>query len=419
MSISLLHRWFSGKTTLIPTHRRISRPKRRIPIVIGTSCLATFLVIGLQSSWVGATPPTSWSLTSTPNKTNSDFLNAVSCTSVNFCMAVGGYVKSSKPDRNLIEEWEGSYWAILPSPDEGAGDNSLEGVSCTSEVHCVAVGYGTGAEYEEGIVLTFNGHHWSITSILSSVHGVYAFSAVSCPSRSFCVAVGHEANDAGTQSVIYTWNGSHWNRSGASTLNLTLTGVSCTSSHFCAAVGNEPGNQHHEYPAGLILVFNGVTWSRSAIIDTVHGAYTLSGVSCAGTNFCEAVGYLGDDAGFFTVIDTWNGTNWTEPATGTIHDATLASVSCTNKSNCVAAGQGGFASARQSKNLIESWDGTWSKTPTPDQGTGANQLYGVSCFKAPDCAAVGNFENGSNPQTLAMVSFATDPPNVILHRAAA
>lgn len=419
MRISFQHRASSGgKGTLLPTHRQMSRPKRRISVVVGASCLATFLAIGLQSSWAGATPPSSWSLTSTPNKTSSDSLNAVSCTSVNFCMAVGSYMKSSNIDRNLIEEWEGSTWTIVRSPDEGTGDNSLDGVSCTSERHCVAVGYGTGAQYEEGIILTFNGHHWSITSILSSVHGIYAFSAVSCPSRNFCVAVGHAAKDAGTQSVIYTWNGSHWNLSNASTLSLTLTGVSCPTSHFCAAVGNEPGNQHHEYPAGVILVFNGVQWSRSAVIDTVHGAYTLSGVSCTGIQFCEAVGYLGDDAGFFTVIDTWNGTNWMEPATGTIHNATLASVSCTNKSDCVAAGYGGLTSGHP-KNLIESWDGTWSKTPTPDQGTGTNQLNGVSCFKAPDCAAVGYFDNGSNPQTLAIVSFATDATNVTFRRAAA
>jgi hypothetical protein len=319
-------------------------------------------------------------------------------------MAVGSYVNSSNIDRNLIEEWEGNTWAIVRSPDEGAGDNSLNGVTCTSERHCVAVGYGTAGQYAEGIVLTFGGHHWSITSVQSSVRGIYVFSAVSCPSSNFCVAVGHAERVAGIHSVIDTWNGSHWTLSNSSTLSLTLTGVSCSSNRFCAAVGNEPGKQDHEYPAGVILDFNGKQWSRSAVIAAVHGAYTLSGVSCTGIHFCEAVGYLGDDAGFFTFVDTWNGSNWMEPATGMIEGASLASVSCASKSDCVAAGYDGITTGRL-QTLIERWDGKWSETPTPDHGTGTNQLNGVSCFKAPDCAAVGYFDDGSNSQTLAIVSF--------------
>jgi hypothetical protein len=387
------------------------RPRVMAIVAIG---LTIMLVVELQSTWADATPPSSWSLTSTPNKTSSDTLSAVSCTSVKFCVAVGSYIKSSGTDRNLIEEWDGSSWAIIKSPDEGTGNNSLSGVSCTSATYCVAAGSAQGTQYEEGIVLTFNGDDWSITSILSNVHGIYSFSGVSCTSPSFCVVVGHSASDAGTFDVIYTWNGRHWHLSSGGPTHLTqtdinprgltLTGVSCESDHFCAAVGDGTGDP---YGKGVILLYNGTEWSRGAVLKEVHGEYGLAGVSCSSATFCVAVGRMGSDAGVFTVIDQWNGTKWTEPATGPVRGAQLTGVSCVNQSSCVAVG---YSEVNVDQTLIESWDGTaWGQTPSPDQGTGNNDLEGVSCSHAPDCVAVGDFMNGSNQQTLGLASFAMSP----------
>jgi hypothetical protein len=59
------------------------------------------------------------------------------------------------------------------------------------------------------------------------------------------------------------------------------------------------------------------------------------------------------------------------------------------------------------QNLIEAWDGTtWTETPTPDVGTKTNEVNGVSCLNADDCAAVGFHKKGSKDRTLALLSFA-------------
>ncbi|MFZ0668208.1 MAG: hypothetical protein WAM97_20845, partial [Acidimicrobiales bacterium] len=148
-------------------------------------------------------------------------------------------------------------------------------------------------------------------------------------------------------------------------------------------------------------------WSRSAILKDVHGEYGLTGVSCSNASFCEAVGRMGSDAGVFTVIDRWNGTEWTEPGNGAVRSAQLSGVSCVNQTTCVAVG---YSEVNVDQTLIESWDGTaWSQTSSPDDGTGDNELEGVSCSHAPDCVAVGEFLNGSNDQTLALASFAMAP----------
>jgi hypothetical protein len=362
--------------------------------------LPLLIALGVWGS-TAAAAPSSWSVSTTANVAGADSLSAVSCKSVDFCMGVGSYVNSSNVSQNLTEIWTGSHWLSVTVPDAGTGANLLTGVSCTTSTHCVAVGDGT-VTYTEGIVLTFNGTAWSNSSTLSLANGDYSLNAVSCRTRAFCVAVGNAANDGGRMSVIYQWNGTSWGLSSFVTLNLTLVGVSCASPTFCVAVGNEPGNP---YQQGVLLVYSNGRWSVSDTLIDGHGDYTLSGVSCSSSTFCEAVGYLSDDAGILSLVETWNGTGWTAPSTATIHDAALLGASCTSSTSCVASGYSINNNVNQ--NLIEAWNGTtWTETPTPDLGTKTNEVNGVSCFSADDCAALGFHERGSKDRTLALLSFA-------------
>jgi len=40
----------------------------------------------------------------------------------------------------LTESWNGSTWSIVPSPDQGSGQNQLLAVSCSTTTSCAAVG---------------------------------------------------------------------------------------------------------------------------------------------------------------------------------------------------------------------------------------------------------------------------------------
>jgi hypothetical protein len=377
----------------------------RIPgsIAVCVAVLSVVLLVGAASS-AAATAPSSWSVSATQNKTSNDALSGVSCTSVNFCVAVGSYENSSKVSQNLAEVWRGSSWMITSTPDRGTGDNSLTGVSCTSTTDCVAVGDGYGKTYPLGTVLRFNGTKWWISATLSYVHGEYFLNSVSCPNRDYCVAVGYASNDGGIQSSIFVWNGTKWKQqSNSKTGGLKLVGVSCTSSSFCAAVGNEVPTDG--YPEGVILVFNGRTWSQSATLGESRGSYTMTGVSCSRSQFCEAVGYFGNDSGEFPVIDTWNGSSWVGGDTGMFHSSELYGVSCTSTTSCAASGNTLDASDDTFRTFIEYGSGTsWAQEATPDVGTGANQLQGASCINANDCVAVGYYAKSSENQTLALSS---------------
>lgn len=381
---------------------RASRSSAPVLVRAAVACslvLAVVASIGLAGTPALAETTPAWTVTPTPNALGSNSLNSVSCVSATFCTAVGSYKASPKSkSRNLIEAWNGRTWTVVPSPDRGNGNNSLDGVSCASADHCVAVGSGYGPVYEEGVILSYNGRFWKVTSTLRSDHGIYAFAGVSCLNADFCVAVGHAANDAGTLSIIDMWNGSRWSVK-SSTLNLTMTGVSCSSTQFCAAVGNEPGNP---YSDGVIYLYQKSKWAQSSVVSGSHAEYTLSGVSCASTRSCEAVGHVGDDAGILTFIDTWDGSTWSEPSSGTILDAALTGVSCADRNDCVAAGYSNIDS-RAKTNLIESWNGkSWATDSTPDRGSRTNKLYGVSC-PGSYCGAVGFFVKGSLHETLALV----------------
>ena len=51
--------------------------------------------------------------------------------------------------------------------------------------------------------------------------------------------------------------------------------------------------------------------------------------------------------------------------------------------------------------LTESWDGTsWNLTTTPEKGSAANYLSGISCSSSSHCVAAGNYYDGSHEQTL-------------------
>ena len=82
----------------------------------------------------------SWSLTNIPNGGDFPELNGVSCLSETDCFTVGYGDDSSGTEQTLIERWNGTNWSIMSSPNEGAGDNQLNGVTCLSPTSCLAVG---------------------------------------------------------------------------------------------------------------------------------------------------------------------------------------------------------------------------------------------------------------------------------------
>jgi len=115
-------------------------------------------------------------------------------------------------------------------------------------------------------------------------------------------------------------------------------------------------------------------------------------------------GPAGASVGFSTPPPVWSVTRSPNPSPSTpIKRHTLSGLACTSASSCVAVGS--YFKSHTSQTLVESWSGSagkWNVISSPDPGTD-NQLNAVSCTSSTNCIAVGEYNNGTNVQTLAML----------------
>ncbi|HEV2361100.1 MAG TPA: hypothetical protein VGS21_05315 [Acidimicrobiales bacterium] len=307
-------------------------------------------------------------------------LTSVSCPATNYCEAVG-QTQIGTTLSGLAESWNGATWsAQAPALPAGASSFTLEGVTCAAVNSCIAVGYGVVSTHDYTLVETWNGTSWSIQSspdVAGAAEDI--LSSVSCESATSCLAVGASVGPTPPwQTLAETWNGSTWTISPTPDMGTgqnTLSSVSCVPA-YCSAVGSyyAPGGSS---ASTLDEAWSSGTWSVVATPNG-SGSSTLSGVACASTTFCEAVGFEGE-----ALIETWNGSTWSIAASPT-RVGSLFGVSCVSPSYCVTVGKGPLA---------EVWNGsTWvvHQAIKPSTSTGAF-LDSVSCPSATACMAVGTY----------------------------
>ena len=282
----------------------------------------------LVERWDGS----SWAVQVTPDAGN---LDAVSCPSADFCVAVG----------TSIMTWDGTTWKIVSSTPDEAG-----AISCPTTDYCAVVG-------RSGWLAQWNGATWSTaTSLLAGV----TFRGVSCFQPSSCTLVGNTSQLAGLTSVIGRWDGSSFVRDSgpvAAQGNLELSAVSCPEASFCMATGYAIQGGY-PFVATRALRWNGTGWEPIATPNvTVRrnadaGVNGLLGVSCSSSTACTGIGGSLWGLDFTTsadLVEEWDGTAWTtasvagvDPSVGGV----LTGISCAGHTRCVTVGyQSGVACA--------------------------------------------------------------------------
>jgi hypothetical protein len=304
-----------------------------------------------------------------------------------------------------------SVWTASPVVSPSTTNNSsLVGTTCATSSFCLAVGSETLTASTVPVIEQWNGIAWSVVSNIPVPSGTTnnSLSSVSCAGPTFCMAVGSDGPTASALPLIEQWNGTAWsvvpavNPTGSTAT--TLSAVSCLSTTSCMAVG-----QGVVATNAVLLAesWNGTSWSTLSTPDpTGSTAASFGGVSCVTPTSCTAVGFDTVGANTLTLAEIWNGSTWTvqstpNPAPGTA--ASLAAVTCTGSSNCVAVGA--FTNgASLNRNLIEVWNGsTWSVATTPDASTTLpDKLAGVACVSATSCTAVGQTGTTPTPTPLAL-----------------
>ena len=357
---------------------------------------------GLAAPGAAAVTGPSWALQSTPNPsgTPASKLLGVSCLSATACTAVGYYNNGVSAEVTLAEHWNGTKWAVQPTPNlSGAVASELLGVSCSSAKACIATGYyENSSEVELTLAERWNGTNWAIqtTPNPSGTQNSYLY-GVSCSSTSACTAVGFDESGV----LAERWNGTKWavesipNPSGAIGL---LFGVSCPSATACTAVGYVSSNVSAEVT--LAEHWNGAKWAVQSTPNPSHPQnIELTGVSCPSATACTAVGtYINSSNLEVTLAEGWNGTKWMIQTTPnpSIEISYLNGVSCPSATDCTATGAY-LNNSGVDVTLAEGWNGTkWAVQTTPNpSGALDSELEGVSCPSATACTAAGYYDNSS------------------------
>jgi hypothetical protein len=242
-----------------------------------------------------------------------------------------------------------------------------------------------------------------------------ALSGVACTSHSNCWAVGDVSPGDGPQQPLFEhWNGSKWAASVLSTgagLDYFVDGVTCANAKECWAVGYTSPQPTAGPPRDTVWVarWDGAAWTSEP--STQLGA--LNGVTCTGPTLCWAVGYGdtvsdgGTSKAVATLVEAWDGVSWSRrpsPNDGT-GDNALNATSCTSAGHCWAVGYWskgtGDSAASSSQNLFLTWDGGSWRIASGTQGSddnaprlNLNSLSGIDCL-ASTCWAVGGYSSGS------------------------
>jgi hypothetical protein len=329
---------------------------------------------------------------SSPKEATAARLRGVSCSSAEFCTAVGAFL-NGKEEYELAELWNGKAWASRAVKLSSA--SILLGVSCPSQ-WCMAVGRLTVLE------LTARTVFWTKAEAVGEYPSVPSpkeakspeLVGVSCTSSEMCIAVGDYVGGEGkTRSLSERWNGKAWTllepANPPEAEAARLTSVSCDSSESCTAVGYY--NKKSLLEESFVEHWNGKAWSLQKLPSLAFNS--MFGVSCKTAEACIAVGFIKSEP----MYQEWNGKEWAFKKMSlpvTAETSVLRGVSCALSTSCIAVGH--YVDGLGNElTLGEQWNGkAWTVQTTQDPEGKHRALEGVSCVESESCVAVGHHLTG-------------------------
>jgi len=301
----------------------------------------------------------------------------------------------------LILRWDGTNWAVQPSPNRGVGANFLRGVTAVSANDAWAVGSYFGSVDYRTLILHWNGTAWkavkSPNAVPDSFNDLFDVDAVSA---SNVWAVGErDDNGLGYRALILHWNGTAWKLKKAPDVagaDDELFGVGAASGSAAWAVGCSDSG-------GLILRWNGTRWRRVSSPNPGTGV-CLWGATGLSADRAWAVGQFNGTSGDVPLVLRWNGKAWKRQKTPTPGDGSvLRGVDAAGKRNAWAVGQvsGSFGTST----MVFHWDGSsWKRQPSwnGDQTFPLdNNLSGVAAIPSGGGAwAVGDYDASSRSPSI-------------------
>jgi hypothetical protein len=385
-------------------------------------------------------------------------ISAVSCPSMGNCVAVGIYTDSSGTGQMMYAVESNGSWALgvkLSPPANVASGNfspSLTGISCTSVGYCVAVGGYKSTEataIRRGVIFTETAGVWSARQAPSDPQesqttGGDALGTVSCTSAGNCLAGGFyvDTNSSGQPMVDQETDGS-WatpvelpQPSGSQGLPSAAVKVACTSQANCVAATQYLADAGPVDYRATVAVETAGTWGPAIQLQLPANANSTLGtqlvrvnsLACASAGNCTVVGDYQTGAETHPFIATETGGAW-QPAVeidlpsdaatsspGRTEVDALTAVSCPTASSCLATGWYTYtnptcANCDKPITVDDAGGGGWGEPaalglPADSTSPSSASLSAIACTAPFTCTLTGSYKasNGFAPMVATSIT---------------
>ena len=368
----------------------------------------------------------SWQQVASPNAGlpgNPNYLMGIDARTATDIWAVGYYSNTLGVEETLIQRWNGTQWATIPSPETGQGHNRLYSVTAVASNDAWAVGsYRTFDNKERYQIMRWNGAVWSIVAgpDLSSEYS--RLSSITAISANDVWAVGYYyAPGVGPSSALALhWNGSQWTVAATPApegyTSYNLLSVSALASNDVWAVGSRTDFATLK---PMAMHWDGSTWQLSDVPDPIPNSSfdsILTGVVVITPDNIWAVGYqviMNLQATRTTLLVHWDGTEWSSPWEPTEPGSTyptghprvgassyLMGVTARAQNDIWAVGYYKPAATSLTQTLAMQFNGqVWGTNGPVSSLEAAWALHGTTSVGG-DIWAVGYYEDGGVARTL-------------------
>ena len=369
----------------------------RTRLILG---LALLSLVFLPSAQAGAGGLPAWGVEPAPNV--GGVLNAISVRAHNDIWAVG-YYNGEVNSRTLTMHFDGSAWAVVPSPNLPNG-NRLAGVVALSPADVWAVGWTSNPSSldDRSFSMHWDGSAWSIVATPqpggATVDRLLAVDAAG--SNDVWAAGLYWDAQTHAHSVILHWDGKVWRRAplGVPSLNVVAPRRVCDSRTGLAGITVVSATNVWAVGDATTCHYNGSAWtevpSPQPRGEFNEFSYPLEDVSAVAPNDVWAVGARVIDAGYEVeweaLAEHWNGTHWTFNPVEQPEGQILLGVDAVAANDVWAVGNDDYGAT------IDHWDGSeWTHVPTPAAGQGG-RLGGIDSAAPDDLWSAGyTFSSGN------------------------
>lgn len=292
--LSLAEHWNGSAWTVVPTPN--PDPDRTLLEAVSGTRSGRVWAVGLagDASFIVRWNGTKWARVASPNAGNSDDLSGVTAVSGTDAWAVGQFGTNTSPARIIVLHWDGRHWARKAAHAPGIS-NELGAVSAISSRNVWAVGSYSTKTATRTLIEHWNGTKWAWVpspNPRNAVGGDILLSGVAGTSASNVWAVGSYSTRSSNKTLVEHWNGHTWKlvaspNPGAPGARNILISVVASSAGNAWAVGTSITSARQKT---LIARWNGRAWKQIPSPSPGRSS-ELAGVTATSASDVWAVGF--------------------------------------------------------------------------------------------------------------------------------